>query len=589
MSDEHFELGKFSSLMGAVSPQGIRMAKMKVWPDEWAMNIDMKVDGHDFSYKGRPYLKDIIRDHCPERAIRKSAQMGATVISLTTSLFWWQQWDLNVMYLLPVKNGTIPFSQGRVQPMCYSTPYIKGRLQAVDNINHKRTAKANFYVRGTNVPTELQEVPIDCMIWDEYDKMHHVNMKLARTRMDASIWKWVVMLSTPTLPGIGIDAKFQVSDKRYWFMKCQRCNYSQTLSWEDNVVIGDNFRETFVQCQKCKKPWEHGDIIDASEQTGHWEITDEQYSDDIHGYQINQLFSPTRTIKELAKIYFEGLDDPESMRELYNSALGLPYTVAGDRLTEEILDDCRDGESELSGSNHKFRGERVYVGIDVGKVLHVQAETRDMRTGKRIKRVVEIMTWDQVHRFLDSLDDFICVIDRFPETAKCTELALRFWGRVFLCQYRQHSELSEWHYPATRQDVGIVKADRTIAIDTTNSQYMRRQVVLPRNMREVGEIQRTRSYNGWYRQMMSSVRMQQPDTRGNMIARWENVDGADHWHHSDVYVMLAGLMTTPAVEPPSERKNQLVTGEDIGLDMDDFDFDGLMLEDGFDEGFLGIE
>lgn len=580
------ELGKFAALMGAVSPQGIRMAKMKVFPDDWAMGIGMSVDGHDFTYEGRPFLKDIIRDHHPERAIRKSAQMGATVISLTTSLFWWQQWNLNVMYLLPVKNGTIPFSQGRVQPMCDSTVYIKSRLRAVDNINHKRTDRANFYVRGTNVPTELQEVPIDCMIWDEFDKMHHKNMKLAKTRMDASTWKWVVMLSTPTIPGFGIDRQFQNSDKRFWFMKCPRCNFEQTLTWDDNVEVGDTYKTTVVVCQHCRKVWPHKSIIEQSESTGHWVITDPEL-DDIHGYQINQLFSPTRDITELARIYFDGLDDPESMRELYNSALGLPYTVEGDRLTEEILDGCADGE-KMPGTAGNYAGERLYIGIDVGKVLHVTAEKRDMRTGKMIKCVAEIMRWHELIDWLESLSDFIVVIDRFPETAKATELALRFWGRVFLCTYRQHPELAEWIYPATKNDIGMVKADRTIAIDTVNNQYLRRQKVLPRNMREVGEPQRNRGFQGWYRQMMSSVRVQQPDTKGNMIAKWEQLDGPDHWHHADVYCLLAGLFATPAVPPVAEQEGEVMTGSDVGVD--ELDFDDFLIEgDDFDEFYLGIE
>lgn len=577
---------KMDSLMGAVSPAGIRLAKTYVWPDNWVEHIGLKIDGHDFSYEGREYLRDIIRDHHPHRAIRKSAQMGATVISLVSSLFWWSQWDWNVMYLLPVKVGTIAFSQGRIQPMIDSTAWLKSRLQAVDNANHKRTSKANFYVRGTNILTELQEVPVDAMVFDEYDKMRMKNLPMAHTRMDASKWKWKLQLSTPTTPNFGIDREFGDSDKRYWYIKCPFCSTAQTLEWDTHVKVGNNDKDTVLECEHCHKAWPHDKIIEASDETGHWVVTDEQHSD-VHGYQINQLFSPTRTVNELAKIYFRGLDDPDAMRELYNSALGLPYVVEGDRLTEDVLDECCDGEPHMKGYGPatSYAGERLYIGVDVGKVLHVTASTRHEGTGKLIKRICSIMSWAELHSMLDNLDDFICVIDRFPETTKVQELALRFWGRVFACTYRQNSELAEWIYPTDRVHYGEVKADRTLALDFVNNTYYRRQRVLPRDMRTVGENEPSRNYNGWYRQMMSSVRVSQPDKKGNMVARYESVDGKDHWHHAEVYETLASLFATPALPPASEIERETITADELGIGAFDA---GFVLEDGFDSNDLDL-
>lgn len=579
---------KIAHLLAAASPAGLRLAKAKAMPDAWAMLNGMRVDGHDFTYEGRPFLKDIIRDHYHRRAIRKSAQMGATVISLTTAMFWWVEWNWNVMYLLPVKAGTIPFSQGRIQPMLDAMPRVKSRLKAVDNVNHKRTDLANFYVRGTNVVTELQEVPIDAMILDERDKMKEKNLPMADTRMNASKWKWVMALSTPTIPNFGIDREFQNSDQRYWYIRCPRCNHAQTLEWDENVKIGTSHRDTIVECQKCHKEWPHDKIIEASEGTGFWEAHEPGLADECHGYQINQLFSPTRPIHELARIYFRGLEDPEAMRELYNSALGLPYVVEGDRLTEDILDACRDGETALPGTQNLPTDERLYVGVDVGKVLHVSVDRMRWQHGKREPLARETMSWTELHQLLERIGDFVCVIDRFPETQKCLELAQRFWGKVFLCQYRRHGELADWTYPTDRTEVGEVRADRTLAIDYVNQQYMRRSVILPRNMRDVGERQQNRPYQGWYRQMMSQVRIQQPDRTGNMVATYEQVDGPDHWHHSDVYVMLATSFATPGVPPVAEQQAAVVTGDDLGLDQ--YEFGDFMIEPGFVDDFdLGVE
>lgn len=581
--------GKMSALMLAATPQGMRLAKSVAWADEWAMMIGMQVDGHPFTYEGRPFLREIIRDNFPQRAIQKSAQMGATVISLTTALHWWAMRHWNVMYLLPLKAGTIAFSQGRIEPMLNSTPWLKSRLRAVDNINHKRTDRANFYVRGTNVTTELQEVPIDAMIWDERDKMKEKNMSMADTRMDASKWKWKVQLSTPTLPNVGINRAFQESDQRHWYMKCPKCGTAQTLNWEDHVKIGKNHKDTIIECEHCHKEWPHDKIIEASEESGHWVKHEEGQSDEIHGYQINQLFSPTRPIEELARIYFKGLDDPETMRELYNSALGLPYIVEGDRLTEDVLDDCaKMGSGNLIGIGKDLPlDERLYIGIDVGKVLHVTID-RMKPDGIHVEAIArETMSWAELHLLLDRIPDFMCVIDRFPEIQKTQELALRFWGRVFLCTYNTQARDPDWTYPTDRSDVGQVKVDRTIALDYTNNRFFRRHMILARNMRDIGERQQNRGYQGWYRQMMSQVRLQEQNKAGNMIATYEKADGPDHWHHSQSYCTLATLFATPGVAPLAEQTGQVLTGEEIGLYEEDEFADLLVGEDIDDDyGFM---
>ena len=576
-------------LFTAATPQGMRMMQAQGFPDYWAQMIDMKVDGHPFSFDGRMYLKDIIRDHSSQRVIRKSAQMGATVISLTTALFWWIQWRWNTMYLLPVKAGTVSFSQGRVEPMIDSTEWIAKHLESVDNINHKRTEHANFYVRGTNIQTELQEVPIDAMIWDELDKMKQANLPLARTRMDASKHKWVMMLSTPTVPGYGVDAEFRDSDKRHWYIKCPMCGHQQTLTWDDNVKIGDSHRDTIVACSGCNKEMSHDKIITASDE-GEWIQHSADRAPDAHGYQINQLFSPTRKIDELAKIYFRGLERPDAMKELYNSALGLPYVTEGEQLTEEILDNSIEPGHKLWTAQHNFAGHRVNVGVDVGKVLHVQASTIDPTTGKRVKRVMQIMDWNELKMFLSNLTDFVCVIDNFPETSKATELARMFWGRVFLCFYNDKPEALEWDYPVSEADHGQVKANRTLAIDLNISQYVRGQVVLPGNAREIGELRPSLDYNGFYDQMTSMIRMEKPDRLGNMKPRYEQIGSADHWHHADVYETIASQFMTPGVPPVAQQQAKQYDLDDLGMgDLETYGDDLLLGEGEFDVDNLGFE
>lgn len=583
--------GKAKALVDASTEGGRTWAKAQAYPDIWADSIGLQVDSHPFSFVGRQYLKGIIRDHTKRRSIKKSAQGGATVINLTSALFWWSMWKWNVMYLLPVKAGTIPFSQGRVEPMIKSAEWLNNTLSHVDNVNHKYNGKTNFYVRGTNIKTELQEVPIDAMVWDEYDKMRMENMGLAETRMHASAHAWTMLLSTPTIPNFGIDKEWNSSDKRYWYIDCPHCGTDFTPEWEEHVKIGTDHlgRDSIFECSHCHKEITHPELIQSSEDTGRWVVTDENYSDENHGYYFNQLFSPTRRVKDLVKDWYDGQDNPEKLKELHNSSLGLAYVMEGARLTEDILDSCRTGDPSLPGifGDHLTK-YRINIGVDVGKVLHVMGERTDMVTGHRIKMFMETMSWGQLFQLLERIPDFNMVIDGQPETTQASDLSRTYFGRVFLARYVDLMELAKWEYPKERTDVGWVKVDRTMAIDMVNSHYMRHTIVLPRNARDLGERKPSLSYNGFYAGMMSNIRTEAPNNQGRMVAKYEKVEGADHWHHADVYAMLAGLFTTPGTAPVSEMTKEVVTAEDRGFEggydefvIEDFDLNSLGLDEGF--------
>jgi hypothetical protein len=580
--------GKGEALVSASTAGGRQWALAQAYPDVWANLIGLQVDGHPFTFEGRSYLQGIIRDHSPTRVIKKSAQGGATVINLTTALFWWAMWKWNVMYLLPVKAGTIPFSQGRVEPMINTAEWLKNQIVAVDNINHKFNGKTNFYVRGTNIETELREVPVDGMVFDEYDKMRMRNMGLAESRMHASEYAWKLFLSTPTIPNFGVDKVWRSSDKRFWYMDCPHCGNAFTPTWDDHVKIGDDHlgRDSIIECDHCHTEITHEQMINTSMESGRWEITDEQFSDEAHGYYFNQLFSPTRTVRHLVKDFYDGQEDPEKLRELFNSSLGMAYVMEGAKLTETILDECRTGDAALPGIyGEHLTKYRYNIGVDVGKVLHVQGERQDMVTGHRIKMFMETMSWEELWLLLQRIPDFMLCIDGQPETTKATELARAFWGRVFLVRYQDNPEMARWEYPAERADIGRVKVDRTMAIDTTNNHYMRRTVVLPKSARDLGERKTTVPYNGFYAGMMSLVRTEAPNNQGKMVARYEKTEGPDHWHHADVYAMLSSLFIDPGTAPASEQNQKVVTPEDAGFEGG---YDEFVL-DGFDLNSLGID
>ena len=66
-------------------------------------------------------------------------------------------------------------------------------------------------------------VPADHSVHDEYDLMNQKIDELVDGRLAKSDIKTKTFLSNPSLPDCGISAKFDESDQRYWFDKCQAC------------------------------------------------------------------------------------------------------------------------------------------------------------------------------------------------------------------------------------------------------------------------------------------------------------------------------------------------------------------------------
>ena len=64
-------------------------------------------------------------------------------------------------------------------------------------------------------------MPMDALYLDEVDLCNPDHVGTAINRLDASNWKLVTYLSTPTLPNTGIDAAFQNSDQSEWVVRCR--------------------------------------------------------------------------------------------------------------------------------------------------------------------------------------------------------------------------------------------------------------------------------------------------------------------------------------------------------------------------------
>lgn len=528
-------------------------------PDAWASDLKLRVDGRPFTLEGREYVSQVMRDTSQKIVVKKAAQTAFTISFLVVTFHRIVLRRWHHLYLLPLKQGAIPFVQKRVDPIIDSNPILKSHFAAVDNRLHKQTTDdISMLIRGVNIESELQETPTDCIVFDEFDRMATDFLEDAKHRADGSSVKKITYLSTPSVPGHGIDSEdmWHSSDMHLWEVPCPGCGRFQALNFSDHVKIGENENDCTVECEHCSRPFTDLERAGLNSQ-GRW--VPHNLTGSFRGYSVNQLNSPTVTIADIMDGFFRGQTDAKVLKSHFNQARGEPYTAPGNQFTPEILDKCRDAVT-LGG----IPPGAVFLGIDVG---HDDIYVR----GKYLSRQGALVEWNMWHfkdrpgvsawtqleeKVLHKLTSWICVCDAHPDKRAARALSLKYPGKFFLGFEKDRPETDEIaKYEKVKYgEATSVIIDRTMAFDELIHRALIGKYVLPMNARELLSEMPRRDYNDLYHHMIQMVRVEEEDTRGRIVARWIKNKNPDHWHHADMFALIASFRKPRLSVPASVHK-----------------------------------
>jgi hypothetical protein len=544
-----------------VNPGAYRAAARLHYPDVWAMDLGLSVDAHTFDVKGREYVRGPMRDDHPYIIVIKGAQLGLTITFLVKTVHKVVVRKRHSLYLVPYKAGAIPFVQRRIDPIIQSSQFLRDKFKNVDNRLHKQTVDdVALMVRGTNIETELREIPTSDLILDERDKMVEENLTEAFARLGGTRDVSVVELSTPTAPGHGVDSEdaWRATDMHRWWVPCPNCGRYQVFVFEENVQpwLGDKIEQSLLCCKHCKKPITDDERANANA-LGRWEP--DVLNASKRGYHVSQLNSPTMPLvgaygaPGILDNYYGGQRDAKLLKAFFNNQLGLPYVAYGDQITPEMLDKCRESGFSMGG----IPVGPVFLGVDVGhKVLHLLAHYKDYEGKRRLWDARIMHEFSELRTYLDMLSSFVLVIDADPARREVEKLAEDYPNRVWMAWAKdltQQNETAKFS-PMKYDEPGKVVIDRTMAFDTLINSYMLGQTILPSDAREIGELQPRLAYNGFYYQMCQQVREEEYDAKERLVARWKKNKNPDHWHHADMFGIVATLQEPPLVVGAAESQ-----------------------------------
>ena len=503
-----------------------------------AHRVQLK-DGVYFDLREHKYLREIYKQPHRQVVIYKAGQMGASEYAVSRSLWSCDELDATVLYIFPSATRVSDFSAARVGPAIDNSPYLSSIVgrgtdgkYGTDRVTLRQIRRRFLYMRGASVSPEgkaaqLKSVDADVVIFDELDESDSRAPAIALKRLGHSNLKHVVWVSTPSYHERGIHAVYQRSDQREWFVPCPSCGHWQYMTI-DHVVLewdalkrptawnGQDEERAYAACEKC-----HAELDRLTE--GVW--VPEFPGRELVGYHLTKFFGHTNELLDIVNNL--NTVDETSRRECYNQDLGLPYAPAGGRITEEMLDACQ--REYRAGV---VKGERTFMGVDVGRLLHVVIRTKAGNDGERkLRYAVEVDTFREVARLIKRFNVSRCVIDGLPETRKARELQAGFRdGRIFLAYYSGGSKDQESVQHNLKN--GTVTIDRTRSLDELVSMFLLEENTIP--------VGAKHSIKNYYDQVQAPVRVldDRPSAAGQTVAKYVET-GADHFCHAENYCAIA--------------------------------------------------
>lgn len=330
------------------------------------------INGKPYSYKNHEFQERILNSTAREINVRKCSQVGMSEVSIRRHIaLCGMIKNFTTIYTLPTASFAATLSKTRINPVLSESPYLKQMVGETDNVEVKRLGTSYLYIRGASSTNAPISIPCDALCHDELDFSDPLVISQYQSRLTHSQWKLKFRLSTPTLPGRGIDFEFQRSRRYYNFCRCAHCSHMFIPDYYENVRIpeytGDlrdinklnlhklRYTEAHVVCPKC------GLAVDLGPDNREWVC---ENPDDSHigdGFQVTPFDAPLIvTPGDLV----QASTQYQSVADFVNFSLGLPFASSEAALDPREIEACITREEWVGSS-------ATVCGIDVGKTCHL--------------------------------------------------------------------------------------------------------------------------------------------------------------------------------------------------------------------------
>lgn len=386
------------------------------------------------------FMIDFYADEAADIVSRKSAQVGFSVAAILKSMAMAKFRGLNIIYALPTNNVVQDFVKPKVNPLITSNPALAA-VVSDDSVSLKRIGDRFMYFKGGFSDREAISISGDVLVIDEYDRMPDmsvVNTFDSRLQASKNPKRW--RFSNPSAIGFGVDALYNDSDQRHWFITCHHCQYEWFIDWEtDGKCHYVNRELSIYACGKCGK-----ELSDHDRRMGRWVA--KYPSRPRHGYWFSQMMAPWVTAQRIIEQYEES-----NAEFFHNFVLGKAYTPSDLVVNREtILRACAPSIIPKLG---------VVIGVDQNASEQIWVAM----TQQGVFAHGKTKSWEEIEH-MKLMWNAIVVADPMPYQTMPKKLAEKYTD-FYLCRFKEiHTlDIVEWKGKT-------VWADRTKLLDTVASE-----------------------------------------------------------------------------------------------------------------------
>ena len=495
----------------------------------------------NYSFKYHPWCEEIHDSSASFNTIMKAAQLGLTEVAINRSFYTIDVLKRDVLYVLPTALNASDFSKSRFNTALLHSDYLKTLFTDTNTVGLKQAGGINLYIRGSRGDSNLKSIPVSVLILDEADEMDQRAIWLALERLSGQVHKFVLSLSTPTIPKFGIHKLYLQGTQEHYFFKCPRCSrlteliFPECLELCGETITDPDVKRSYLKCKECNGRLEHEEKPEFLKEA-RW-VSTVKVEEDHRSFYINQLYSYTVSPGELALAYFRGVGDEAAMVEFHNSKQGLPYIPDGGQVTEEEIDNA---------VRHYFKEQQrpdigtertIVMGVDQGKWNHVviveylMSGGEDINSGTTAKLLYETKLPGDDFTHLDGLmrewQIKMCVIDADPQINDARRFARRFPGYVYLCRYRAGQIGKEITVAEEDGGAPVATVDRTNWLDASVGRWHSNRITIPAD-----------TSLEFKDHIKALVRTYEKNTQGNPVAIYLST-GPDHFSHAFNYAEIA--------------------------------------------------
>ena len=517
---------------------GLRPPKVPDNVADWILENGLTTpNGVPYEFTKRKFLVDLANDWNPDQASPKGAQMGLTEIYSIKTIFAakYRQW--NIIYTLPSDDDVSGYVNSKFNRILEENKILDSFVQANRSIGLKRIGNRFIYFRGTRGATEALTISSDLNVYDECDQADQETLRKYESRLGNSEYKGQWWLSNLSAPGMGVHAKYELSDQRHWHIKCGHCNHEQFLSWPESIEHELDHKERVIHaqfvCKKCRKP-----IEDERRSDGIWVPHAEST---MSGYWLNHLMCSWHSAKYITEKAYEA----GGQAYFHNFVLGLPYKGSDTTVDRDIIMRAR-----VEVKDEDWKHLPVAMGIDTGAEWHVVLGTPKGIFLQKVCSASEAKS-------LIAKYNPVTVIDLKGDPTETRKLMKEHRGRLFGCDYQIDKADRETIRWATKEKFGVVYVDRTRIIDEVIDDFTSGRMNIIKDQHTTSAESLEKFIKHWESLYKNKIF----DKRLNVERdKWEN-HGPDHFSHATVYfkVALSKLVNHP-ISVTTDQK-QKPTGE----------------------------